>query len=928
LFLICSPVVANGQTVTAMWEANPPADQVTSYQVCVGTSSMSCSLQLASVSSGETSHLFTPTGGVLHFVAVRAVNAAGAGAYSTEATFSIPSLAQPVNQSSQVGVAIAGLNLSANDPDGSTLTYTHTGLPTGLTLNGSTGRITGTPSAAGTHNVTIFVTDSLVTVSRSFTWTITNPSADTQAPVLTITSHANGQTLTSSSVTLAGTATDSGRGGNDIASVMVNGQAATGGTATGSATANWSRALTLSPGANTITVQATDNQGNVASQSITLTYTIAPVTSVTLTANLASPQNAGTAVTFTASAAGGVGPRQYKFLAQQGSGAAQVVRDWSSTATHTWTPTTAASYTVSVWARSAGVTADAAQASAQLAYVINTAPVPPVTSATLTSSLASPQNTGTAVTFTANAAGGVGPRQYKFLVQPGSGAAQMVRDWSTTATYTWTPSTAASYTVTVWARSAGVTTDAAQASAQLAFVINTAPVPPVTSATLTSNVASPQNTGTAVTFSAGATGGVGPQQYKFLVQQGSGAVQMVQDWSTTATYTWTPATAANYTVSVWARSAGVTADVSQASAQMSYVVQTLSVGGPISSSGVQTTHVVDVNGDGRADVLTQDLDNRFWLSLMTTSGYSTPVEVLRHGGAYNPDGAHVADVNGDGRADILFQGFDNSFWLSLSTGTGYTAPTHVLQHGGAFNAEGVHIADVSGDGRADVLMQGFDNVFWLSLSTGTGYTSPTRVLEHNGPFNPDGAHVADVNGDGRADVLMQTHGNSFWLSLSTGTGYTSPTKVLQHGGAFNPDGAHVADVNGDGRADILFQGFDNSFWLSLSTGTGYTAPTHVLQHGGAFNPGGAHLADLNGDGRDDVLMQGFDNSFWLSLSTGTGYTAPVHVLQHGGEFNPDGLHLADVNQDGTADVLLQGFDNSFWLSLSTGTGCMAPVRVL
>jgi hypothetical protein len=58
----------------------------------------------------------------------------------------------------------------------------------------------------------------------------------------------------------------------------------------------------------------------------------------------------------------------------------------------------------------------------------------------------------------------------------------------------------------------------------------------VTSATLTSNVASPQNTGTAVTFAAGAAGGVGPQQYKFLVQQGSGAVEAVRDWSTTATY--------------------------------------------------------------------------------------------------------------------------------------------------------------------------------------------------------------------------------------------------------------------------------------------------------------------------------------------------------------------------------------------------------
>ena len=104
-------------------------------------------------------------------------------------------------------------------------------MPTGLALNATTGQITGTPSAAGTYNVTIFVTDSLVTVSRSFVWTITSPAADTTAPALTITSHTNGQTLSAASVTISGTATDSGRGGNGVSSVTVNGQAATGGTA-------------------------------------------------------------------------------------------------------------------------------------------------------------------------------------------------------------------------------------------------------------------------------------------------------------------------------------------------------------------------------------------------------------------------------------------------------------------------------------------------------------------------------------------------------------------------------------------------------------------------------------------------------------------------------------------------------------------------
>ncbi len=268
------PALAHGQAVTAAWDQSPPADQVTGYQVCVGTSSLSCNFALASVEGSTTSYRFTPAGGTFYHVATRATNAAGASPYSTEVRFSIPSFAQPANQSSVAGSAIAGVNLSISDPDGSPLTITHTGLPVGLTINAAQRRITGTPSAAGTHNVTVFVNDGLVTVSRSFTWTVGGaPVPDVMAPTLTITSHVSGQNVTAASVMVAGEATDSGRGGRGITSLTVNGLAATAGTATGNNTAVWSRLVTLSTGVNTITVQATDGAGNVNMQQITVTRT-------------------------------------------------------------------------------------------------------------------------------------------------------------------------------------------------------------------------------------------------------------------------------------------------------------------------------------------------------------------------------------------------------------------------------------------------------------------------------------------------------------------------------------------------------------------------------------------------------------------------------------------------------------------------------
>ena len=102
------------------------------------------------------------------------------------------------------------------------------------------------------------------------TMTLTFVPPDTTAPTLTITSHTNDQTVNASSVTLRGTSTDSGRGGNGT-TVTVNGQATAGGTATGNGTATWAWTGTLSRGVNILTIVATDGRAARNRQTITLT---------------------------------------------------------------------------------------------------------------------------------------------------------------------------------------------------------------------------------------------------------------------------------------------------------------------------------------------------------------------------------------------------------------------------------------------------------------------------------------------------------------------------------------------------------------------------------------------------------------------------------------------------------------------------------
>ena len=80
----------------------------------------------------------------------------------------------PGSKSGTVGTA-ASLQITASDSaSGQTLTYSATGLPTGLSIS-SSGLISGTPSAAGTYSVTVTATDTTgASGSASFTWTISS----------------------------------------------------------------------------------------------------------------------------------------------------------------------------------------------------------------------------------------------------------------------------------------------------------------------------------------------------------------------------------------------------------------------------------------------------------------------------------------------------------------------------------------------------------------------------------------------------------------------------------------------------------------------------------------------------------------------------------------------------------------------------------
>ena len=154
-------VAVTAPAITSATSANGTVGTAFSYQITASNSptSFSATGLPAGLSVSTTTGLIsgTPTAAGTSTVTLGATNAGGTGNATLTLTIAGPApvITSATSASGTVGSAFSYQITATNSPT----SYSATGLPAGLSVNTTTGLISGTPTAAGTSTVTLGATN-------------------------------------------------------------------------------------------------------------------------------------------------------------------------------------------------------------------------------------------------------------------------------------------------------------------------------------------------------------------------------------------------------------------------------------------------------------------------------------------------------------------------------------------------------------------------------------------------------------------------------------------------------------------------------------------------------------------------------------------------------------------------------------------------
>ncbi len=297
-----------------------------------------------------------------------------------------------------------------------------------------------------------------------------------------------------------------------------------------------------SPGNYSIQVIVKDGNGQQVNSNW-ISYTVAtPLVLTSFVSDKASPQSVyvdvGDEITWTAAATGGSGTLTYTFRTWT-NGGGYVTQQSGASNTWAWVASTPGVYSVQVI-----VTDSYGQkvSSNWISYTIAT----PLVLTSFVSDKASPQhayaNLGDEIKWTAAATGGYGSLTYQFRTWT-SGSGAITQQSGASNNWSWMPSVPGNYYVQV------IVMDSFVQKVSSNWINYTISPVPLMFASFTPDKASPQTSGTKITWNASTTGGSGTVTYTFRTWT-SGGGYVVQQSGASNTWAWTPSSPGNYSAQV------------------------------------------------------------------------------------------------------------------------------------------------------------------------------------------------------------------------------------------------------------------------------------------------------------------------------------------------------------------------------------------
>jgi hypothetical protein len=331
-------------------------------------------------------------------------------------------------------------------------------------------------------------------------------------------------------------------------------------------------------------------------------------------------------------------------------------------------------------------------------------------------------------------------------------------------------------------------------------------------------------------------------------------------------------------------------------------------------SGYTSFYMVagDFNGDGKLDLsigagcasLACGGGGPLYILLGNGDGtFQAPQATVSNAGPFG-----VVDVNGDGRLDVVYAGTPGVAQIYLGNGDGTFSQgrSYVAAFPDTpYIATTIATADFNSDGNPDiataggVLLGNGDGTFQgIPYSSGFGGRIVIGDFEKSG--KPDFA-VLSAGSPSSTVSVEHNNGDGTFSQLHT---YSVPQGTVVAGDMDIVEG----DVNGDGNLDLVVIGEDASssdFEYSVLLGNGdgsFQAPVTYTPGIPGVLGGVAAIADLRNDHKLDVLMLGVNLAVLLGNGDGT-FAAPA--VYYPGGMNPGGsayLLLGDFNGDGKLDV--------------------------